>query len=159
MIRAAAPFVVAAAMTVPALAAEPATPVIALAAAWNAADAAAWGRQFWPDSEFTNIRGQVFHGVAENQAQHAHIWATIYLGSRFAARVLRVWPLGPDHALVDTEARVTNFKSVMPGIVLAESGTLVTRFRHLVERRNGEWRILFSQNTVVMLPPGPPAAR
>jgi len=158
VIRAAAPFVVAALMTAPAFAAEPDAPVLALAAAWNAADVDAWGRQFWPDSEFTNIRGQVFHGIAENKAQHARIWATHYLGSHLDVRLLRVWPLGPDHSLVDTEARVTNFKSVMPGVALAEPDTLVTRFRTIVERRNSEWRILFTQNTVVT-PPGPPAAR
>lgn len=151
--------VVAALIVAPVPAAQSDAPVVALAAAWNAADADAWGRQFWPECEFTNIRGQVFHGVAENQAQHAHIWATHYLGSHFAARLVRVWPLGPDHALVDTEARVTNFKSVMPGIALAEPGVLVTPFRYIVERRGGEWRILFSQNTVVMPVPGPPPAR
>ena len=148
-------FAVAALMSSPTRAQE--APVAALPAAWNAADPKSWSHAFWPDCEFTNILGQVFHGAAENGAQHARIWADPYLGSHFEAKVVRIWPLGPDHALVDTEATVTGYKALPPGIVPIEPGRLVTRFRHIVERRHGEWRILFSQNTVVT--PLPPPAR
>ena len=129
--------------------AEALAPVTALAAAWNRGDATAFGSSYWPDASFTNILGGVLRGRESITQQHARIFATFYKGSRFDFHVVGTVALGADHALVDTDAELTGFAQSPPGVMETAPGVMRTRLRHIVERRDAQWGILFSQNTAI----------
>ncbi len=130
------------------MAQEPAVAITsALGSAWNAGDAVRWGEQFWPDARFVNVLGHVFVGREEIVAQHARIFTTIYKGSHLAIRIAHTQALGPDHLLVEAEPTVTGALHAPPGVHTEANGTIRARFVLVLERRAGEWRILFAQNT------------
>lgn len=126
-----------------------------LAQAWNAPDGGAWAREYWPDGELTNILGMVYITPAEIRDRTAEILVGPFRGSHFAFAVRRILIIGTDAALVDTDITVSGFHG-LPGIAPTRGTELVTRMKHVYERRHGEWRILASQNTAVVSAPAPP---
>ncbi len=131
--------------------------VAGLVTAWTHADGNAFGAQFWPDARFVNILGGVYEGRGTIAQQHADIFATIYKGTRLKIAVVHTRALGRDHLIVETQNMLAGVTSVPPGMTMGPGGTFPTRFALVLERRAGEWRILFAQNTVVA--PQPPARR
>lgn len=126
-----------------------------LAQAWNAPDANAWAQQYWPDGELTNILGLVYATPADIRDRTAEILAGPFRGSHFAYTVRRIRFIGTDAAIVDTNITVTGFRG-LPGIAPTRPGELVTRMKHVYQRRNGNWLILASQNTAVASASAPP---
>lgn len=118
--------------------------------AWNASNAELWAAEYWPDGELINILGVVLPNAVEVRARTAQILAGPFSGSRFASVVRNVRFLGADAAMVDIDIRVTNFRALPPGTVATEPGVLLTRMKHVFERRHGRWRIVASQNTAVL---------
>jgi len=145
----------------PALAAENADRSIAAALgdAWNRGDGEAWGAQFWPDARFVNVLGTVFAGREAIEAQHTRIFATIYKGSRNEFVVSNTRALGPDHPLVELDGTAAGITRLKPGITAGADGKVHAHLMLVTERRGGEWRIAYAQNTVVAPPPPEPSAR
>jgi uncharacterized protein (TIGR02246 family) len=126
-----------------------------LAQAWNAPDASAWAQEYWPDGELTNILGLVYVTPADIRDRTAEILAGPFRGSHYAYTVRRIRLIGTDAALVDTDITVTGFRG-LPGIAPTRPAELVTRMKHVYQRRHGKWLILSSQNTAVVSAPAPP---
>ena len=120
-----------------------------LDSAWARADAKLWASHYAPDAEFINILGSLFPDVTSMQARHHEIFQGVFRGSRHHGTVRRLRFLGPDAAVADVDVAVTGYKALPPGSRATEPGVLRTRMKHVLERTNGVWKIVSSQNTAV----------
>lgn len=117
-------------------------------AAWCAGDAVAFGARVMPDVVFTNVVGMFSVGAEPFNAQHAHIFSTIYKGSRLSQQLIQVTMAAEDVAIVDTLTSVTGFSHLPPG-AMAIDGALRTRLEQVLVRREGEWRVQSFHNVPV----------
>ncbi len=117
-------------------------------AAWCAGDAAAFGADALPDVVFTNVVGRFSVGLEPFLAQHAHIFATIYQGSRLAQEIVHVTMASDDVAIVDTLTAVTGYRHLPPGATPVD-GALQTRLEQVLVRRDGDWRVQSFHNVPV----------
>lgn len=130
--------------------------LLALPDAWNARDASAWVENFTPDSGFVNILGMRFPDRASNQERHASLFATIFRDSTLHAEVLHIRFTDPDTAVAEVRFRLVGYAALPPGIGETAPGVLETRLVDVLQKIDGNWRIVFSQNTaIVPLPPKP----
>jgi uncharacterized protein (TIGR02246 family) len=120
-----------------------------LAQAWNASDADRWAAEYWPDGELINVLGMVLAGAGEVRDRTAEILIGPFRGSHFAFVVRSIRFVGTDAVIVDTDITITGFRGLPPGIGATRTGELLTRMKHVYERRDGNWRIVVSQNTAV----------
>jgi uncharacterized protein (TIGR02246 family) len=120
-----------------------------LAQAWNASDANRWAAEYWSDGELINILGMVLAGSDQVRDRTADILIGPFRGSHFAFVVRSIRFVGPDAVIVDTDITITGFRGLPPGIEATRPGELLTRMKHVYERRRGDWRIVTSQNTAV----------
>src|SRR6266478_5343936 len=93
---------------------------------WNRADGAAYGENYWADAELVDPSGEIVDGRTAIAQEHVDLWAGIFKGSRMAAKVRRVRRLDPNHIIV-----------------------LRTHLKHILEKRNGQWKVLAAQNTFI----------
>jgi uncharacterized protein (TIGR02246 family) len=121
-----------------------------LAEAWNASKAEAWATEYWPEGELINIRGDVLSGPSRVRDQTAKILVGPFKGSTFAYVVRNLRYIGRDVVIADTDILVTGFQGLPPGIAATSPSELRTRMKHVYERRHGSWRIIASQNTLVI---------
>jgi uncharacterized protein (TIGR02246 family) len=49
---------------------------------WNRADGAAYGENYWPDSELVDPTGAIKSGRTAIEQEHAEMWAGTFKGSR-----------------------------------------------------------------------------
>jgi uncharacterized protein (TIGR02246 family) len=122
----------------------------ALPVAWNGRDASAWGEHFVERSTFTNILGMHFPDRAANVARHEQLFATIFRDSRLTAEVLDVRPVGADGAVAQVQFELSGYERLPPGIGETEPGLLRTRLISVLERVDGDWRIVAAQNTAIL---------
>ncbi|APG05534.1 hypothetical protein BJI69_17590 [Luteibacter rhizovicinus DSM 16549] len=121
-----------------------------LANAWNTSDGAMWAHEYWPEGELVNILGGVMPNAEAIRERHTAVLEGPFKGSHFESTVRRIQFLDPDVAIVDTDIRVTHFRALPPGAVATSPGVLLTRMKHVYQRRDGTWRIIASQNTAVL---------
>jgi uncharacterized protein (TIGR02246 family) len=121
-----------------------------LAEAWNTAHAEAWATEYWPEGELINIRGDVLSGPSRVRDQTAKILAGPFKGSTFTYFVRNLRHISRDVVIADTDILVTGFQGLPPGIAATSPGELRTRMKHVYERRHRSWRIIASQNTIVI---------
>ena len=127
-------------------------------AAWNAGDAAAFGTSALPDVVFTNVVGMFSVGIEPFNAQHAHIFATMYKGSRLSQELVHVAMVTDEVAIVDTLTAVTGYGHLPPGAAPID-GALRTRLEQVMVRRDGAWRVQSFHNVPVnpvAMEAGPP---
>ncbi|WP_213947531.1 SgcJ/EcaC family oxidoreductase [Luteibacter sp. dw_328] len=121
-----------------------------LAQAWNTGDGAMWANEYWPEGELVNILGGVMPNAEAIRERHTAVLAGPFKGSHFESTVRHIQFLGPDVAVVDTDIRVTHFQALPRGAVATSPGVLLTRMKHVYQRREGTWHIIASQNTAVL---------
>lgn len=120
--------------------------------AWNRGDGNAFAKAFTEDSDFVNVRGDVFHGRAEIAARHSAIFSGPFKGSHLSLAIRRLTFLGSDVALIETDHELTNFQRMAPGIAATAPGVLRTHMKYVAVKRNGEWALVAAQNTAVSPP-------
>jgi uncharacterized protein (TIGR02246 family) len=121
---------------------------------WNHANGPGYRELYWPEAELVDPRGDVFEGADAVTKLHTDLWSTILAGSVIQGRVRKVRRLGPDHLVVDMDLEVTAYKS-LPSGVRDVGGVVKNRLKHVMERRQGVWKILSGQNTALAGPAGP----
>jgi uncharacterized protein (TIGR02246 family) len=126
-----------------------------LAYGWNTPDAEAWAKEYWADGELINVLGAIYITPAEIRDRTAEILVGPFRGSHFDFAIRRIRFIGTNAAVVDTDITVTGFHR-LPGISPTKPNELVTRMKHIYERRHGIWRIVASQNTAVAPAPKQP---
>ena len=115
--------------------------------AWNRADGPAYGDGYWPDAELVGPSGTIHTGRAAITGTHVELWAGIFLGSHVQGVVRRLRRLGPDYLLVDLDLEVTSFQQRPPGSRPDDPDVISAHLKHVLEKREGVWRILAAQNT------------
>ena len=124
-------------------------------AAWNTRDASAWIKDFAADSRFVNILGMRFPDRASNEQRHAALFATIFRNSSLSVELRELRFAGPDTAIVEARLQLTGYEALPPRIRESAPGTLETRLVDVLQRIDGRWLVIFSQNTAIApLPPG-----
>src|SRR6266849_10292246 len=117
---------------------------------WNRADGAAYGENYWPDAELVNPSGEIVDGRAAIAQEHVDLWAGIFKGSRMAAKVRRVRRLDPNHIIVDFNTELSGIRELPPGSQNQGSNNVLrTHLKHILEKRNGQWKVLAAQNTFI----------
>ncbi|WP_158258071.1 SgcJ/EcaC family oxidoreductase [Sphingopyxis lindanitolerans] len=119
------------------------------AESWNRRDGKAYGDAYWDDAELVDPSGQVWSGRAAIIQTHVDLWKGPARDTHMTAQVRRVQFLTADLFIVDIDTAASGFSPPPPG---APNGVVRTRLKHVVQRRNGEWKILASQNTFVAGP-------
>ena len=117
---------------------------------WNGADGVAYGEGYWPDAELVDPTGTVWTGRAAIAQMHVDLWAAPFKGSRVTAIVRNVRRLGENSLLVDLDLILHGALAAPPGAVVDAQGSIRTHLKHILERREGVWRILSAQNTFDM---------
>jgi uncharacterized protein (TIGR02246 family) len=120
--------------------------------AWNRGDGVAWAEHFTVDCDFVNLRGSVLQGRADLAASIVASLQAALKGSQLSLTLRQLTLLTPDLALVDTNYDLTGIQGVLPGVAVID-GVLNTRLKYVAERRDGGWRFIAAQNTVVLPSP------
>ncbi len=116
---------------------------------WNQADGAAYGANYWPEAELVNPSGVISRGKAAIVQEHVELWAGIFKGSHVAGKVRRIRMLGSDFMMVDFDADLAGVKQLPPGSPADAAGVLHNHLKHIMERRQGVWKVLAAQNTFI----------
>jgi uncharacterized protein (TIGR02246 family) len=114
--------------------------------AWNASDASGFTAPFADDGDQVNIFARQLSNREEIEAQHRHIFANVYRGSRNTIRVTDARYVTPDVALV----RVHSVVEVPQGPLEGQVQTLATLIFRRAETR---WELVTFHNTRIMPPP------
>ena len=120
--------------------------------AWTRGDGVAWAEHFTVDCDFVNLRGSVLQGRADLAASIVASLQAALKGSQLSLTLRQLTLLTPDLALVDTNYDLTGIQGVLPGVAVID-GVLNTRLKYVAERRDGGWRFIAAQNTVVLPSP------
>jgi len=117
---------------------------------WNRADGAAYGENYWADAELVDPSGEIVDGRTAIAQEHVDLWAGIFKGSRMAAKVRRVRRLDPNHIIVDFNTELSGIRELPPGSQNQGSNNVLrTHLKHILEKRNGQWKVLAAQNTFI----------
>jgi uncharacterized protein (TIGR02246 family) len=116
---------------------------------WNRADGTAYGENYWPDAELVSPVGRILDGRAAITRLHVDLWAGIFKGSRMAASVRRVRRLDPNHITVDINTELSGAREFPPGSQTHGNNMIRAHLKHILEKRNGEWKVLSAQNTYI----------
>jgi uncharacterized protein (TIGR02246 family) len=119
---------------------------------WNRADGAAYGENYWPEAELVNPSGVISHGQAAIVQEHVELWAGIFKGSHISGKVRRIRMLGSTFMMVDFDAELSGVRQLPPGSPADAAGVLHNHLKHIMERRDGAWKVLAAQNTFIALP-------
>ena len=132
------------------LGAIPTDPILdivrALTAAWAAKDAAAYTAPYAEDLRFINPLGAVILGRDAVRAQHVFLFNGPFAGSTLTLTVREIQFLTGTIAIVYLDTSLTGYAFLPPG--LPSSGDVQRkRCTWVVEKRGGEWQIVFQQYT------------
>jgi uncharacterized protein (TIGR02246 family) len=119
---------------------------------WNRADGAAYGENYWPEAELVDPLGVISRGRAAIVQEHVDLWGSIFKGSRITGKVRRIRMLGADFMMVDFDAELAGVSNLPPGSAADSAGVLHNHLKHIMERRQGTWRVLAAQNTFIAQP-------
>lgn len=116
--------------------------VAELEAAWNRKDSVAWAELFSEDADFIHILGGHFTGRDAIEQGHRKIFDTVYKGSTNKFEVEKIRFAGDSVAIVFVFGTLKVVQPDLPPQINA-------RPTMIVERRDGGWKIVTFQNTMV----------
>jgi uncharacterized protein (TIGR02246 family) len=116
---------------------------------WNRADGATYGENYWPEAELVDPVGRIVSGQPAIVQEHVDMWAGPFKGSRATAKVRRVQMLGSDYMIIDFDVEVSGVRQLPPGSPTNANGVLRNHLKHIMEKRNGSWKVLSAQNTFI----------
>jgi uncharacterized protein (TIGR02246 family) len=120
--------------------------VSALTAAWAAKDAAGYAAPYAADLQFINPLGAVISGRDAFRAQHVFLFNGPFAGSTLTLVVRDIQFLTGTIAIVYLDGSLTGYAFLPPGLP-SSGGVQRTRNTWVVEKRGGEWQIVFQQYT------------
>jgi uncharacterized protein (TIGR02246 family) len=116
---------------------------------WNHADGQAYGENYWPEAELVDPTGAVVDGRAAIVQQHVDLWNGIFKGSHATGRVRKIRMLGSNYMMVDFDVEVSNVSQLPFGSPAYANRVLRIHLKHILEKRNGRWKVLAAQNTFI----------
>jgi len=114
---------------------------------WNRADGDAYGENYWPEAELVGPSGDIFNGKAAIVRVHLDLWAGVLKGTHATGMVRKIQMLGANYMIVDIDLQVSGAHQFPPGTSPDANGVLRSHLKHVMERRNGLWKVLSAQNT------------
>jgi uncharacterized protein (TIGR02246 family) len=117
-------------------------------AGWAAGNASAFAAHAQEGVLFTNLDGMFSIGRAPFIAQHAHIFSTIYKGSRMEQEIVAITLVRPDVAIVDTLTKLVDAPHRPPGIELID-GAVRSRLEQVMVKEGSEWKVASFHNVAV----------
>jgi uncharacterized protein (TIGR02246 family) len=115
---------------------------------WNHADGVAYGENYWPEAELVDPSGAIVSGKAAIVQEHVDLWAGPFKGSHVAGKVRRVQMLGANYMIVDFDVQLSGFAKALP-VAPPATAVLNSHLKHVMEKRDGAWKVLSAQNTMV----------
>ena len=116
---------------------------------WNRADGAAYGEDYWPEAELVNPSGDILNGKAAIVQEHVNLWAGVLKGTHATGAVRKIQVLGSNYMVVDFDLQVSGARQFPPGSLPDANGALRGHLKHVMEKRNGLWKVLSAQNTFI----------
>ena len=120
--------------------------VSAVTAAWTAKDAAAYAASYAEDAQVIGPTGALLLGRDAIRIQHAFLFSGPFAGSTQTIEVRDVQFLTGTIAIVYQDVSLTGYVSLPPGLP-SSGGVVRTRVTWVVEKRGGNWEIVFQQMT------------
>jgi uncharacterized protein (TIGR02246 family) len=120
--------------------------VSTLTAAWTAKDAAAYAAPYAVDLQFINPLGALISGRDAFRAQHVFLFNGPFAGSTLTLVVRDIQFLTGTIAIVYLDTSLTGYAFLPPGLP-SSGGVQRTRNTWVVEKRGGDWQIVFQQYT------------
>jgi uncharacterized protein (TIGR02246 family) len=120
--------------------------VDAVTAAWTAKDAAAYASPYAVDAQLISPVGGILVGREGVRAQHAFLFAGPFAGSTQTIEVRGIQLLTGTTAIVYQDVSLTGYAFLPPGLP-SSGGVVRNRVTWVVEKRFGEWEIVFQQMT------------
>jgi uncharacterized protein (TIGR02246 family) len=114
---------------------------------WNQADGTAYGEGYWPDAELVDPTGTIWKGRTAIAQMHVDLWNGPFKESRVQAALHNIRSLGPNHMIVDMDLALSGVKGLPPGAAMDREGIIHCHLKHIMEKRDGVWRIVAAQNT------------
>lgn len=114
---------------------------------WNNADGAAYGEGYWPDAELVDPTGAIWKGREAIAQMHIDLWNGPFKGSRVKGTLRNIRRLGPHYMIVDINLALGGVEQLPPGAATDAKGVVHTHLKHIIEKRDGVWRIISAQNT------------
>lgn len=106
--------------------------------AWTAGDAEAFGASFAEDVDYVVINGMYIKGREAVNAGHAHLFNTVYKGSRLILTVEDIRFVRPDVAIAHAH-----------GLNQTQHGEIAGRSTWVLAHDNGTWEVAAFQNTPI----------
>jgi uncharacterized protein (TIGR02246 family) len=132
------------------LGAIPTNPILqivsALTEAWTAKDATAYAAPYASDLQFINPLGALIAGRDAFRAQHAFLFNGPFAGSTLTLVVRDIQFLTGTIAIVYLDTSLSGYAFLPPGLP-SSGGVQRNRATWVVEKRGGEWQIVFQQYT------------
>ncbi|MCU0633764.1 MAG: SgcJ/EcaC family oxidoreductase [Gemmatimonadaceae bacterium] len=119
---------------------------------WASMNAERFAANFATDARFIGPTGIVMSGRPAIQQTHTMLFGGPFRGSRRSSVTDDVLFLSSQTAVVERTVDLTNFVTTPAGLPQAQPGTVRTRERLVLQKRNGSWSIVRGQLTAV--PPG-----
>jgi uncharacterized protein (TIGR02246 family) len=130
--------------------------IAAETAAWAAKDATAYAASYAEDVRLINPVGIVFLGRDAFRSLHVALFNGPFAGSTLAIAVREIQFLTGTIAIVYLDETLTGYAFLPPGVP-SSGGAVHTRVTWVVEKRGGEWQIVFQHITPAALNgAGPP---
>ena len=126
---------------------DPITDIVAaVTAAWTAKDASAYAAPYAADVQAVSPRGDLLAGRDVFRAQHVFLFGGPFAGSTQTIAVRDVRFLTGTIAIVAQDVTLTGYAFLPPGLP-SSGGVVRTRVTWVVEKRAGQWEIVFQQMT------------
>jgi uncharacterized protein (TIGR02246 family) len=119
-------------------------------ASWNAHDARAYASRFSDDAEVVNSLGWRWSGRGETERMISDGFKLVYAQSRLQTTVVTVRALSPELVSVVLKWSMTGARTPDGATYLAPQNGIESQ---LLQRRDGNWRILSQQDTVTAQAP------
>lgn len=116
---------------------------------WNCADGVAYGENYWPEAELVDPVGRIVNGQPAIIHEHVEMWTGPFKGSRATGKVRRIQMLGSNYMIIDFDVEVSGVHQPPPGSPPNANGVLRNHLKHIMEKRNGSWKVLSAQNTFI----------
>ena len=122
--------------------------------AWHRGDAEGFAARFAADAGFTNVLGLTYYGREAFRERHNPIFKSIYKGSTTKLTIAKLRFIRPDVAIADTDAELTGYGALPPGLRPGADGVMRTKLQMVfVKETDGWWIASYHNVGVTPLPP------
>ena len=114
-----------------------------------------YGALYWPDAELVDPSGLIWEGQAAIVQMHIDLWKGPFEQSQVHGTVRRVRSLGPDLIIADFDLELA-LAGPAPVRQPGTDGKVRAHLKHVMQRRDGVWKVIAAQNTFYSDPPAGP---